>query len=311
MKKTRLAVIITLLLAIIATTLTPATAEAAVPYNSLTVTIPETSMGGYEAMDRFVVGVGKKVTFKVEKTYYGDREATIKPSNYKKEKVTFKSSNTKIFTVNSKGILTGKKVGKAKITVNSKYGKLIYPVEVTGFYKDIIATLKKDIGPNIEKLNDFDKAYAISLWTGNDDIMTYSTKNRTKDPEKIFERRYGACDEHSILYVEMCRALGLQCRRVTGMVPAGYHAWNSVKINDHWFQIDPQIAGSFGYNNTKEPEIVAKWDSLIDAYNNALENDASDEELAELEYDIENHPDSLDVYIDSFRERVGWDEVHH
>ena len=57
------------------------------------------------------VYVGKKVTIKVTKTKVTG-------------KVTFKSSNKKVATVNSKGVITGKKAGKAVITVKvGKYTK--------------------------------------------------------------------------------------------------------------------------------------------------------------------------------------------
>lgn len=61
------------------------------------------------------VKVGKKVTIK----------ATAKP----KAKITYKSSNKKIATVTSKGVVTGKKVGKAVITVKGN-GKTV-KVKVT------------------------------------------------------------------------------------------------------------------------------------------------------------------------------------
>lgn len=45
------------------------------------------------------------------------------PETYpKKEKVTYKSSNKKVATVNNKGKVVGKKAGKATITVTTKSG---------------------------------------------------------------------------------------------------------------------------------------------------------------------------------------------
>lgn len=62
------------------------------------------------AKTKLTVKVGKKVTIK----------ATTKPS----AKITYKSSNTKVATVNSKGVVTGKKAGKATITVKAN-GKTV------------------------------------------------------------------------------------------------------------------------------------------------------------------------------------------
>ena len=56
---------------------------------------------------------------------------TLKPSRTpitSTQKFTYKSSNKKIATVSSKGVIKGKKTGKAKITVKS--GKKKYTVTV-------------------------------------------------------------------------------------------------------------------------------------------------------------------------------------
>ena len=64
------------------------------------------------------------ITAKVSQVYVG-KNATIKVTKTKVTgKVTFKSSNKKVATVNSKGVITGKKAGKAVITVKvGKYTK--------------------------------------------------------------------------------------------------------------------------------------------------------------------------------------------
>lgn len=55
---------------------------------------------------------GKKATLKTT--------VTVTPNKSANKKVTYKSSNKKVATVTSKGVITGKKVGTAKITVISK-----------------------------------------------------------------------------------------------------------------------------------------------------------------------------------------------
>lgn len=64
------------------------------------------------------------ITAKVSQVYVG-KKATIKVTKTKVTgKVTFKSSNKKVATVNSKGVIIGKKAGKAVITVKvGKYTK--------------------------------------------------------------------------------------------------------------------------------------------------------------------------------------------
>ena len=73
-----------------------------------------------------ITGLQKKVTLKKGK------KLTLKPSRTpitSTQKFTYKSSNKKIATVSSKGVITGKKAGKTKITVKS--GKKKYTVTVT------------------------------------------------------------------------------------------------------------------------------------------------------------------------------------
>ncbi len=72
-----------------------------------------------------ITGLQKKVTLKKGK------KLTLKPSLTpitSTQKFTYKSSNKKIATVSSKGVIKGKKTGKAKITVKS--GKKKYTVTV-------------------------------------------------------------------------------------------------------------------------------------------------------------------------------------
>ena len=70
------------------------------------VTVPSITLKSTKA----TLKVGKSTPIKVKETYP------------KKEKVTYKSSNTKVATVNSKGKVVGKKAGKATITVTTKSG---------------------------------------------------------------------------------------------------------------------------------------------------------------------------------------------
>ena len=75
-----------------------------------------------------ITGLQKKVTLKKGK------KLALKPSRTpitSTQKFTYKSSNKKIATVNSKGVVTAKKAGKAKITVKSGKKKFTVTVTVT------------------------------------------------------------------------------------------------------------------------------------------------------------------------------------
>ena len=63
-----------------------------------------------------ITNVKKKLTMKVGKTK--ELKPVLTPL-YSSEKITFRSSNKRVVSVNSKGILTAKKKGTATITVKS------------------------------------------------------------------------------------------------------------------------------------------------------------------------------------------------
>lgn len=91
--------------------LAPKTAESDPSEAFKTVTLPDTTKKTLTVSKKsLTVKVGKKVTIK----------ATAKPA----AKITYKSSNRKVATVNSKGVVTGKKAGKATITVKAN-GKTV------------------------------------------------------------------------------------------------------------------------------------------------------------------------------------------
>ena len=55
----------------------------------------------------------------------------------------------------------------------------------------------------------------------------------------------GDCTEHSVLFVALCRALGLPAREAVGIAYAapgdgfGWHAWAEVRVGDRWVAMDP------------------------------------------------------------------------
>ena len=71
--------------------------------------------------------IGKKLTLKKGKS--AALAATVTPIT-SKQKVTYKSSNKKVAAVTSKGKITAKKPGKAKITVKSGKKKVVITVTV-------------------------------------------------------------------------------------------------------------------------------------------------------------------------------------
>ena len=60
----------------------------------------------------------------------------------------------------------------------------------------------------------------------------------------VLRRRAGGCNETTVLYVALARAVGLPARPVAGLVEIGgrfyYHAWPEVFLGD-WVPLDPLL----------------------------------------------------------------------
>jgi transglutaminase-like putative cysteine protease len=61
---------------------------------------------------------------------------------------------------------------------------------------------------------------------------------------QVLEARQGDCNEHTVLYVALARAIGLPARTAVGLVSVNgrfyYHAWPEVWLND-WVAVDPTL----------------------------------------------------------------------
>jgi transglutaminase-like putative cysteine protease len=68
--------------------------------------------------------------------------------------------------------------------------------------------------------------------------ITFSVPNALQ----VLETRQGDCNEHTVLYVALARALGLPARTAVGLVYVNgsfyYHAWPEVWL-DEWVAVDP------------------------------------------------------------------------
>ncbi len=56
--------------------------------------------------------------------------------------------------------------------------------------------------------------------------------------ENSWKIKRGTCFDLSAIMTIMFRAVGLPAKLVIGYADKGYHAWNSVKIEDKWYRVD-------------------------------------------------------------------------
>lgn len=92
-----------------------------------------------------------------------------------KEKVTYSSSNKKVATVSSKGVIKAKKAGTAKITVKSGKKKVVVTVKVTGVKTTNLSGVPA--AKNVSKGKSF-KIKAIATPKNTDEKITFKSSNK-------------------------------------------------------------------------------------------------------------------------------------
>lgn len=92
-----------------------------------------------------------------------------------KEKVTYSSSNKKVATVSSKGVIKAKKAGTAKITVKSGKKKVVVTVKVTGVKTTNLSGVPA--ARNVSKGKSF-KIKAIATPKNTDEKITFKSSNK-------------------------------------------------------------------------------------------------------------------------------------
>jgi transglutaminase-like putative cysteine protease len=78
----------------------------------------------------------------------------------------------------------------------------------------------------------------VSVYNMLEKSITFSVPSAVQ----VLETRRGDCNEHTVLYVALARALGLPARTAVGLVYVNgaffYHAWPEVWL-DGWVAVDP------------------------------------------------------------------------
>lgn len=92
-----------------------------------------------------------------------------------KEKVTYSSSNKKVATVSSKGVIKAKKAGTAKITVKSGKKKVVVTVKVTGVKTTNLSGVPA--AKNVSKGKSF-KIKAIATPKNTDEKISFKSSNK-------------------------------------------------------------------------------------------------------------------------------------
>ena len=77
----------------------------------------------------------------------------------------------------------------------------------------------------------YDDQFAASVRSG-------AFKNYIPNTRTIIAAEKGVCYDFSALFAAMCRSQGIPCALEKGYQYGGYHAWNTVYIDDAWHVVD-------------------------------------------------------------------------
>lgn len=182
-----------------------------------------------------------------EVTLQVGKSKKLKLKNAKK-KVKWSSSKTSVARVNSKGVVTATGIGKATIT--AKMGKKKYTCQVFGYkveyYHEKVAkkaasVIQKNIKASMSEVEMIKAIHDYMVLN-----CAYDYKNYLKGtipwvsytPEGLLIKKKAVCQGYAETFQLFMNSMGFPCHLVRGTANGGGHAWNCVKVDKKWYQID-------------------------------------------------------------------------
>lgn len=94
-----------------------------------------------------------------------------------------------------------------------------------------------EVAAECNKGNDFDTAVAINDYLVNH--VQYDYSYTYYSPQAALLDGKSVCNGYSRAYQLIAKACGIECGKVNGVAGGDNHAWDTVKINGNWYQVDP------------------------------------------------------------------------
>lgn len=173
------------------------------------------------------------------------------------------------------------RLGQIKMD-NTKEGDKRYLLPSWGIESDnqAIITLAGQITKGIK--GDYLKAKAIHDWVSKNITYDMEKYNQQKffDNEgavKALQTKKGLCRDYSNLTTALCRAAGIEAKTVTGEAGIGSnwggHAWNQVKVDNRWINLDTVWdAGSVRNNKFVSRFSQTYFDPAAETFNKTHRN---------------------------------------
>jgi hypothetical protein len=137
---------------------------------------------------------------------------------------------------------------------------------------------------------DIEKAWAIFYWQAKNIMYNIKGKNSGNPGDQsaigVLKSRSAVCAGYTNLYNELAKLLGLEVKQISGYSKgAGYnggipelnHEWNSVKIGDAWYLMDPTWGAGTVNGDRYNPDLKP-WYFLTQPQQFALEHLAKEED---------------------------------
>lgn len=226
-------------------------------FQILTFVTPEDSFAHQyaeeEYMEKYERGIltstttAQKIDAKSSRMYVGEnRQFNI--YNYSGTKLSVKSSNSKVLSVSSYGILKAKKTGKAKITLKLDNTTYTYTFQVLKRTKENVCKVIKEVYVT-SNMSDYEKVAAANEWLARNvayDVRYYQGLQylpyESYTVEGALEKGVAVCEGYSYAFMEIMNIYQIPCKKVNGYIKNGSgeqgHAWNLVCVGGKWYHVD-------------------------------------------------------------------------
>ena len=87
-------------------------------------------------------------------------------------------------------------------------------------------------------MSEYDQVKAFHDWLVNNTEYDFTFSDTSYDAAGPLLYGRGVCDGYSKAFDLLCYLSGIDCVRINGVGNGGGHAWNKVKINGQWYNVD-------------------------------------------------------------------------